>query len=134
MPHGEGGRTPVASEAAVQLEAAFTERFMEPGHELAAEQPAQHADGQEEAGPAGPPRASVLAQSTGRHHTVYVRMVDERLAPGMEDGEAPEPGAELPRVRGDPLKRTGGAAGREMGHSSLTSGGADSARGGTRRR
>ncbi len=79
----ERRRTSVASEAAVQLDAVLTERFMEPGQELAAEEPAQHADGQEEAGPTRTPRASIFGQSTRRHHTVYVRVMDERLAPGM---------------------------------------------------
>ena len=36
-------------------------------------------------------------------------MVDERLAPGMQDGEEPEPGAEMLRVAGDHLKRPGRA-------------------------
>ena len=79
----ERRRTSVAREAAVQLDASFLERVVEGRHELAAEQPAQHANGQEEAGPACLPRAAVLGQSSSRHHTVYMRMMDERLAPGM---------------------------------------------------
>ena len=98
----------------MQLEAALTERLTESGQELAAEQPAQHAHRQEEAGPARSPRASVLAQSTRRHHTVHVRMVDERLAPGMQDGEESEAGTEMLRVVGDLLKRTGRAAEQEI--------------------
>ena len=79
----ERRRTSVASEAAVQLDASLTERFMELGQELAAEEPAQHADGQEKAGTARTPCASIFGQSTRRHHTVDVRMMDERLAPRM---------------------------------------------------
>jgi hypothetical protein len=87
---------------------------METGQELATEQPAQHADRQEEAGAACPPRASVLAQTTGRYDAVDVGMMDERLAPGMEDGKEPEPGTEMLRVLGDLLERTSRGAEQEI--------------------
>lgn len=98
----------------MQLEATVPERVSESGHELAAEQPAEHADRQEEAGPARPPRASVFAQTTSRDHAVDVGMMDERLAPGMEDGEEPELSTEMFRVQGDLLKRTGRGTEQEI--------------------
>ena len=41
-------------------------------------------------------------------------MMDERLTPGMEDGEEPEPGTEMFRVQGDLLKRRGHRAHQEV--------------------
>lgn len=44
----------------------------------------------------------------------HVRMVDQGLAPGMEDGEEPETGAEMFRVVSDVLKRLGDRAKEEV--------------------
>ena len=45
---------------------------------------------------------------------MYVWMMDERLTPGMEDGEEAEPGTEMFRVQGDLLKRLSNRAHQEI--------------------
>ena len=49
-----------------------------------AEQPREHADGQEEARPARYPLASVWRDPAARDDHVQVRMVGERRAPGVQ--------------------------------------------------
>jgi hypothetical protein len=90
----------------VQFKATLREGVPKARHELAPEQPAQHANRQEEPGRARVP-APVPSQTSSRHDAVDVRMMDERLAPGMEDSEEPETSAEMLRVVGDLLKRLG---------------------------
>ena len=91
----------------MQLDAPFPERFGELCEELAPEEAAEHAHGEEEAGAAGLPGASVVGQAARGDHTVHMGMMDEGLAPGVEDGEEPEASAEMAGVGGDLLKRSG---------------------------
>ncbi len=106
----ERRRAPVGNEAAVQLQPPVPERLGEPCQELAPEETAEHTDGQEEARAAGLPGASVLGQSARWDHAVHVGMMNEGLAPGVEDGKEAEAGTEVARVGGDLLKRAGRGA------------------------
>jgi hypothetical protein len=106
----ERGGTPAGSEATVELQPTCSERVFEPCYELAAEEAAEHAHREEEARSAGLPSASIVGQASCWDHTVHVRMVNECLAPGVEDGEEPEAGAEVAWVLGDLLKRLGRCA------------------------
>jgi hypothetical protein len=101
----EGLRLPVAGESSVEFEAPVAERGAQRPDELAAEEAAEDTHRQEEAGPTGLPGASVLGQTPGGDHTVDVRVMDQGLAPGMEDDEEADPSAEVARVGGDVLKR-----------------------------
>ncbi len=47
---------------------------------------------------------------------MYVRVVDEAVAPGVEDGEEPEASAEMARVPGDLLQRVGRRAQKKTVH------------------
>ena len=106
-------RVPVSNEAAVQVQPPISERLGEFCQELAPKETAEHTDGQEEAGAARLPGASVLGQPTRRNHAVDVGMMDEGLAPGVEDGKEPEASPEMARVLGDLLKRPGRGAEQE---------------------
>jgi hypothetical protein len=100
----------VGGEASVELEAPVSERGAERCDELAAEEAAEDAHGQEEAGPAGLPGASVVGQAAGGDDTVHVGMMDQSLAPGVEDDEEADLSAEVARVGGDLLKRAASRA------------------------
>jgi hypothetical protein len=65
------------------------------------EDPAQDADGKEEAGLALDPGTTVGSEPPGGHDAVQVRMMDEGLPPGVEDGEEADAGAEEARVGSD---------------------------------
>ncbi len=82
------------------------ESFMEPGEELAAKQAAQYTNRQEEARPTCAP-LPVFGQASRGHDAVHVRMMDECLTPGVEDGEESEFGTQMFRIQGDLLQRTG---------------------------
>ena len=110
----EGSGVPVASETPVQLEASVSERGAEACYELAAEEAAEDAYGQEEAGSAGLPGASVVGQATGRHDAVDVGMMDEGLTPGVKDDEEAEASAEVAGVACDLLKGVGGRMEQEV--------------------
>src|SRR6266852_456455 len=59
------------------------------------EQAREHAYGEEEAGPAGDPALAIKRDAAARHNHVDMRMVGERRAPGVEDGEDADAGAEV---------------------------------------
>ena len=60
----------------------------------------EHPDRQEESGSAGNPAAAVAREPPTRDHAVQMRMMDERLAPGVEDGEEADLGAQVAGVGG----------------------------------
>ena len=92
----------------VELQPSFPERPVEFCQEPTAEEAPEDLDREKEPGPAGPPGVSVWVQATGRDHTVDVGMMDERLAPGVEDGEEPETGPQMPGVGSHVLEGRGG--------------------------
>jgi hypothetical protein len=103
----EGLGLPVAGELSVELEAPAEERGAERRDELAAEEAAEDAHGQEEAGPTRLPGASVLGQAPGGDHAVDMGVMDQSLAPGVENDEEADLSAEVARVGGNVLKRPG---------------------------
>jgi hypothetical protein len=110
----EGLGLSVAGELPVELEAAVSERGPESRYELAPEEAAEDAHGQEETRPARLPGASVLAQAARGNHTVDMGMMDQGLTPGVEDHEEAEACAEVARVGGDLLKGPGGRVEQEV--------------------
>ena len=67
----------------------------------------QDPDRQEEPGAAGNPGAPVVGEPPTRNDAVQMGMMHERLAPGMEDREEAELGAEVARVGSDRPERVG---------------------------
>lgn len=74
--------------------------------EQSPEQAREHMDGQEEARPAGEPALAVRERAAG-HETVDMRVVGERLPPGVENGEEADLAAQMPRVGRNGLERRG---------------------------
>ena len=110
----EGLRVPVASESSMELQAAVSECGAEARHELAPEEAAEDAHGQEEARPAGLPGVSVVGQAASGDDTVHMGMMDEGLTPGVEDDEEAEACAEVARVGGDLLEGPGDRVEQEV--------------------
>ena len=81
------------------------------GEQLLQEQPAEqareHADGKEEAGPAGDPALSVERDAAARHDDVDMRVMGQRRAPGVQHGGEADAGAKVLRVGGDGDERLG---------------------------
>lgn len=70
---------------------------LKPLEEQPPEQAGENMDGQEEARPAAEPAPIGRARAAG-DKTMDVRMVDERLAPCVKNGEEPDLAAEVPRI------------------------------------
>jgi hypothetical protein len=75
--------------------------------EQATKKPRQNMHGQEEAGSAGDP-ASIWTEAAARHDTMDMRMMCERLPPGVQDGDHAGLGAEMSRVGADDVDRLRG--------------------------
>lgn len=84
-----------AGQGAEEGQAAGGVRRGHPLEEQAAEQPRQHLDRQEEAGPTGDPALTVRRQTSGGDDAMQVRMVLQRLAPAMQHGDDADLGAEV---------------------------------------
>src|SRR5216684_7673158 len=76
--------------------------------EQSPEQPREHADGEEEARPAGYPTLAVERDPATRHDDVNVRVMRERRAPAVQHRGEADPGAEMLRVGRDGEERLGG--------------------------
>jgi len=77
---------------------------------LGPEQPAQNADGKEEAGPARNPGGAVWGKATAGDHAVDVGMMLKGLAPGVQHGKEAEFGSQVLRVRCDLAESLRGGA------------------------
>src|SRR5580658_1575962 len=78
------------------------------GDELAAEDPAEHLDGQEEVRGRRYPACMIRRQSATGNDAVDVRMWNEGLSPGVQDGEQASLSAEMLRIGCD-FQQRGGA-------------------------
>ena len=107
QPMGEGCGSGEAGELAEEAEFAGLERRAQLVEEQPAEEPREHADRQEEAGPAGDPARAVRRQAAAGHDAMDVRMVVQVLAPGVEHGDEADLGAEMLGIGGDPAQRLG---------------------------
>src|SRR5207245_91278 len=86
------------------------EGLLQSGKEQSTEKTSEHADGQEEVGPAGDPTAAPglrrgrLGRETATgNDAMQVRMMEQPLAPSVEDGEEAELCAEMLGIGGDRL-------------------------------
>jgi hypothetical protein len=73
----------------------------EPGQQEAPEHPTEHAHRQEEGGAARQPLGALWRQPAAGDHTVEMGMMMQGVAPGMQDREEAQVGAEMPRIAGD---------------------------------
>src|ERR1039458_7297950 len=76
--------------------------------ELAAEDTAEHADGQEEGAPGGDPSGVIRRQTTGGQYAVDMGMKLQALIPGVQHAEEANLGTEMPGIASD-LKQGLGA-------------------------
>jgi hypothetical protein len=95
-------------EGAGEPELASVECRLHGGQAEATEEPRQHADRQKEARAAGDPAAPIGRQATTGDDAMEMGMVDQRLPPGVEDGEEADLGAQMLRVGGNRAQGLGG--------------------------
>ena len=89
-----------------EVEFVLVVRAAERLDKLPAKDPTEDLHGQEEAGVLRMNPALVIGrEAAGRHDAVHVRMADQGLAPGVEDAQHADLGAEMPRVGGDLAER-----------------------------
>ncbi len=101
QPCSEGARLGQRQQAAVELEFTSLEGVAQPGDELAAEDAAEHADGQEEGVPGGDPACVIRSETAGGNYAVDMRVKLQSLDPAMEHAEEADLGTEVSRLAGD---------------------------------
>ena len=90
-----------------ELELCRVGRRLQVLEEQTAIEPRQNAHRKEEARPATNP-APIGGKAAARHEAMSVGMMRQRLAPGVEDGDHPGLGTEVPGINGDTADRFGG--------------------------
>ena len=88
-------------QVAVELDRACMKGVAKSLDELAAEDTAEHADGQEEGTPGGDPACVVRRKAAGGKYAVDVGMKLQALIPAMEHAEEADLGTEMPWVTSD---------------------------------
>jgi len=84
-----------------ELQHLALERRAQKLEEQATEQPRQHAHRQEEPRRTSHPALAVERDSTSRHNTVQMRMVQQVLAPGVQDGDEADLGPQVLGIGSD---------------------------------
>jgi hypothetical protein len=97
-------------ELAMEVESVLLVGRMSQGQPFAAENAAQHPNGKEEATATRNPAGTVERESTGRDQTVHMRMVQEGLSPGVQDGQKADARSEMVGIGRDFEQRLGGRA------------------------
>ena len=101
QPGREGARLGQRQQAAVEPEFPSLEGCAQSGDELAAEDTAEHADGQEEGTPGGDPAGVIRSEAASRNDAVDMRMKLQALSPAVEHAEETDLGTEVSRIAGD---------------------------------
>src|SRR5664280_2208523 len=101
QPCCEGTRLGQGQEVAVELDDASMEGAAESGDELAAEDTAEHADGQKEGVPGGDPAGVIRRQTTGGQYAVDMGMKLQALIPAVEHAEEAYLGPKMPGIASD---------------------------------
>ncbi len=101
QPGSEGARLGQRQQAAVELEFPSLEGVAQSGDELAAEDAAEHTDGQEEGTPGGDPAGVIRSEAAGGNDAVDMRMKLQALIPTVEHAEEADLGAEVSPIAGD---------------------------------
>ena len=110
----EGGGIGERGEGAGQVQAALAVGVFEGLEEEGAEAAREDADGQEEAGPAGDPAIALRGEAAAGDDAVQMGVEGKIRAPGMQDGEEADRGAEVLGVGGD-LAQGAGCGAEEQG-------------------
>ncbi len=113
QPCCEGTRLGQGQEVAVELEHASMEGAAKSGDELAAEDTAEHADGQKEGAPGGDPAGVIRRQTTGGQYAVDMGMKLQALIPAVEHAKEAYLGPKMPGIASD-LKQGLGAGMKEQ--------------------
>ena len=111
---GEGVGLGQRRELAEEAQLACREGLGEALEEQAPEQPTEHLDRQEEARRTGDPARPVGREAAARHDAVDVRVVLQRLSPGVQHGDAADLGAEMARVGRRSMRSVSAAARNRM--------------------
>jgi len=90
------------------------EGLLQSGKEQPPEETSEHADGQKEGGPTRDPTAAVARETATGDDAMQVRMMEQRLAPTVEDGEEAELCAEMLGIGGDRLQVSAAAWNRML--------------------
>jgi hypothetical protein len=101
QPGGECARFRKRQEMSVELECACLEGAPESSDELAAEDTAEHLDGQEEGAAGKYPTGTIRRETTSGDYAVDMGMMLQSLIPGMEHAEEADPSAKMPWITSD---------------------------------
>jgi hypothetical protein len=118
VPHGgqilgEGSRPCSGSSALEEMQRPGV-KGLQLRQEQAAKQPREHAHRQEEARTAGNPAFAVGTQAAARHHAMQMRVMQQILAPGMQNGDEADLGAQVLRIGGDRAQCLGGGVKQDV--------------------
>src|ERR1700728_3311657 len=94
----------------MELELTSMESVAKSGDELAAEDSAEHADGQKEGMPGGDPACVIRCEAAGGNYAVEMRMKLEALTPTVKHAEETDLGTEMPGIARDLKQRLGAGA------------------------
>jgi hypothetical protein len=108
QPGSEHGWHGQARQIAKEPELARVERRLEAGQEKPAVETRQHLYRQKEAGAAADPAGPIGRWPATRHDAVDMGMMMQVLSPGVQDGDQPDLGAEMPGIGSDDAQRLGG--------------------------
>ena len=98
---GEGVGVAQRFELRIEVQLTGPERAVQLFEEQPAEEPGQHPHRQEEAGAASDPVLAIGGEAPARHHAVHMGMMQQLLAPGMQDGDEADLGAQVLGIGGD---------------------------------
>jgi hypothetical protein len=101
QPTGEGTWFSQRAEMSVELKLATGEGLLQRGDELAAEDPTEDLDRQEEGSVGTDPVGVVRGETAGSDNTVDVGMMLEALVPGVKNAEEADLGAEVAWITGN---------------------------------
>ena len=95
---------------AVELKRASMKGVAKSGDELAAEDTAEYADGQEEGTPGGDPSGVIRCEAAGGNDAVDMGMKLQALIPGVENAEETYPSSKMPGIASNLKQRLGTGA------------------------
>ena len=110
----EGARSRSGSKRPQKVSLPASKAFSRVGQEQPTEETRQHADRQKEVGPAGDPTGAIGRETATGDDAVQVRMMEQRLAPRVEDGEEADLGAEVLGIGGDRAQGLGGGVEQDV--------------------
>ena len=107
QPGGEHGGLFQARQSAEKPELARIECCLKAGQEKPAIKPRQYLHRQKEPRPAADPSCPVGRRPAARHDAVHMGMMMQVLSPGVQDGDQPDLGTEMPGIGSNAAQRLG---------------------------